>query len=274
MRVRRGPATVTGDAHRTRPAKRPQATGPEAGTGKARKGRPGSQETSLRPPSRKPSWKGVALLMKLRAAGLIAGLVSLSAAATAVAAPVTVNLRVEGADRTLYEDPSPSTCGRSPSRATARSTRATARPPTRVPPRRPRRPGAARSSRGDRARGQLVGPVRQPQLHARRGRERGLRPGQRALLRRVPERPVRQPRLVRRPGAERRRRPVRLRRRQRDAAEAHRPRRRRSRARRSRRRSPTRAAAPPSRARTSAAGESAPTAPSPSARSPIAARTT
>jgi hypothetical protein len=44
-------------------------------------------------------------LKKLRAAGLIAGLLSLSVAASAAAAPVTVNVRVEGADRTLNEDP-------------------------------------------------------------------------------------------------------------------------------------------------------------------------
>lgn len=43
--------------------------------------------------------------MTLRSAGLITGLLLLSLAAPAVAAPVTVNLRVEGADRTLFEDP-------------------------------------------------------------------------------------------------------------------------------------------------------------------------
>ena len=45
--------------------------------------------------------------MQLRSAGLVAGLVALSliAAASAAAAPVTVNLRIEGADRTLFEDP-------------------------------------------------------------------------------------------------------------------------------------------------------------------------
>jgi hypothetical protein len=43
--------------------------------------------------------------MKLRLAGCITGLVLLSLTAPAAAAPVTVNLRVEGADRTLFEDP-------------------------------------------------------------------------------------------------------------------------------------------------------------------------
>jgi hypothetical protein len=43
--------------------------------------------------------------MKLRSAGLISGLLLLSFAAPAAAAPVTVNLRVEGVDRTLFEDP-------------------------------------------------------------------------------------------------------------------------------------------------------------------------
>ena len=56
-------------------------------------GRPGSQETSLRPPSRTPSWKGVAPRMKLSlSTGLAAGLLAV-AAAPALAAPVTVDLR-------------------------------------------------------------------------------------------------------------------------------------------------------------------------------------
>ena len=63
VRIRRGPATVTGEAtawRRTSPV-----TEPSRRPGKARRGRPGSQETFLRPPSRSPSWKGVAHSMKL-----------------------------------------------------------------------------------------------------------------------------------------------------------------------------------------------------------------
>src|SRR5829696_2489116 len=53
VRIRRGPATVTGEA----PACESEPLVPR-GTGKARKGRPGSQETSLRPQSPNPRGKG------------------------------------------------------------------------------------------------------------------------------------------------------------------------------------------------------------------------
>ena len=63
-------------------------------------GRPGSQETSLRPPSRTPSWKGVALSMKLSLSpASIAGLLARRSARARRAGDVTV--RVEGAARTL-----------------------------------------------------------------------------------------------------------------------------------------------------------------------------
>ena len=56
MRIRRGPATVTGEAFRTRE----QATGPITDREGA-SGRPGSQETSLRPQARSPRGRGGSL---------------------------------------------------------------------------------------------------------------------------------------------------------------------------------------------------------------------
>jgi hypothetical protein len=66
---------------------------------------PGSQETSLRPSSRDPSWKGVAPSMKLRTPGLAAGaaIVAALSAAPALAAGPTVKVRVEGETGTLLE---------------------------------------------------------------------------------------------------------------------------------------------------------------------------
>ena len=61
VQVRRGPATVTGDAHRT------DATGPPCGPGRRERVEPGSQETSLRPsPLRGPRGKGVGSMKRLR----------------------------------------------------------------------------------------------------------------------------------------------------------------------------------------------------------------
>src|SRR5215213_11258732 len=71
--------------------------------GKAREVGPGAR----RPPSdrkaEKPSWKGVAHMHKLLS-GLVAG-TALLAAAPAGAAPVTVDLRIEGPSRTVFEGP-------------------------------------------------------------------------------------------------------------------------------------------------------------------------
>src|SRR3954462_5854512 len=71
--------------------------------GKAREVGPGAR----RPPSdrkaEKPSWKGVAHMHKLLS-GLVAG-IALLAAAPAGAAPVTVDLRIEGPNRTVFEGP-------------------------------------------------------------------------------------------------------------------------------------------------------------------------
>src|SRR5262245_41556126 len=89
------------------PARAPgaRATGPRQRPGKAWDGRPGSQETC---PARKPdtpSRKGVAS-MQHRLAGLaLAVLALLAPASVAAAAPVTVNLRIEGATSTLFEGP-------------------------------------------------------------------------------------------------------------------------------------------------------------------------
>src|SRR5277367_6558043 len=73
-------------------------------------GRPGSQETCRRPKAHKPSWKGVGSMnalsrrMLLALAGAVISLV-LAFSASAVAAPITVNLRVEGSTKTLFEGP-------------------------------------------------------------------------------------------------------------------------------------------------------------------------
>src|SRR5918995_6667360 len=75
VRIRRGPATVTGEAHRTRP--QAAATGLAARAGKAPEGR--ARKPGDLPPTQadQPSRKGVAPPMKLRTpAGLAAGLLS------------------------------------------------------------------------------------------------------------------------------------------------------------------------------------------------------
>jgi len=59
VQIRRGPATVTGDADRTRIAAHGHWHATTA-AGKARDGRPGSQETSSDRQAHTPSWKGVA----------------------------------------------------------------------------------------------------------------------------------------------------------------------------------------------------------------------
>src|ERR1044071_7393778 len=62
-----------------------------------------------RPPSDhkagNPRGKGWLISMHKLIAGLAAGLAVLVAAPGALAAPVTVDLRIEGADRTLFEGP-------------------------------------------------------------------------------------------------------------------------------------------------------------------------
>src|SRR3954462_3572672 len=98
VRNRRGPATVTGDATRTS-ASAPEPLDRRRRPGKAREGRPGSQETC---PDRKAH---IALVerggfMLHRLAGLaLAVLALLVPASVAAAAPVTV--RVESAAATL-----------------------------------------------------------------------------------------------------------------------------------------------------------------------------
>src|SRR3954447_11735512 len=104
VRNRRGPATVTGDATRTS-ASAPEPLDRRRRTGKARDGRPGSQETC-------PDHKAhIALVerggfMLHRLAGLaLAVLALLVSASVAAAAPVTVNLRIEGPTATVFEGP-------------------------------------------------------------------------------------------------------------------------------------------------------------------------
>ncbi len=82
--------------------------------GKARRSRPGSQETSLRPKAHKPSWKGVGSMLKSRAvpkALLFACLLSLVLASLAHAAPASVTVRVEGANQTLLPETTVTTNG-------------------------------------------------------------------------------------------------------------------------------------------------------------------
>ena len=73
--IRRGPATVIGDAVRTQPL---ATTSRREGAA----GRPESQETSLRPQSQQPSWKGVALMNRKTLTALV-GAVVLALAASA-----------------------------------------------------------------------------------------------------------------------------------------------------------------------------------------------
>src|SRR4051794_4804668 len=104
VRIRRGPATVTGDATRTS-AGALEPLDRRRRPGKARSGRPGSQETC---PDRKAHnalvERGGFMLHRL--AGLaLAVLALLVPASVAAAAPVTVNLRIEGPTATVFEGP-------------------------------------------------------------------------------------------------------------------------------------------------------------------------
>ena len=94
---------MTGEAHRWR--LRAASHWRAARAGKARKGRPGSQETCS-DPKPKPSWKGVAPDMNPhRRSGLAAGILGLGLLAPAAAhAGVPVNLRIEGPTKTVFED--------------------------------------------------------------------------------------------------------------------------------------------------------------------------
>src|SRR3954465_5878841 len=117
VQLRRGPATVTGDA--TREAPPPRGRGPPPGGARRRSshwtadggpGRRGAVGPGARRPAPtarliSPSWKGVALMLHRLAGLALAVLALLAFAGTAAAAPVTVNLRVEGATRTLFEGP-------------------------------------------------------------------------------------------------------------------------------------------------------------------------
>src|SRR4051794_13061968 len=73
--------------------------GPGRREGEARE--PGDLPPTTSPTPRGRGW----LLQPHRPAGLLAGLLCPAAAAPAAAAPVTVDLRIEGRDRTLFEGP-------------------------------------------------------------------------------------------------------------------------------------------------------------------------
>src|SRR3954451_13595702 len=105
VRNRRGPATVTGGRHPHERASA-RATGPPTAVREgAGNGRPGSQETC---PDRKAH---IALVerggfMLHRLAGLALAVIAvLLPASLAAAAPVTVNLRIEGPASTVFEGP-------------------------------------------------------------------------------------------------------------------------------------------------------------------------
>ena len=102
MRIRRGPATVIGDAGRRESHWR------EILAGKAAAGRPVSQETRPDLEAHTPSWKGVALMKqnKLLAGGGAMLVLALALGSTALGAVVRpsgprVTVRVEGLSRTL-----------------------------------------------------------------------------------------------------------------------------------------------------------------------------
>src|SRR3954463_460340 len=99
VRIRRGPATVTGDAVRTS-ARALEPLDRRRRAGKARSGRPGSQETC---PDRKAH---IALVerggcMSRRLLALAAVALAIAALPAASAAAATVSVRVEGATRTI-----------------------------------------------------------------------------------------------------------------------------------------------------------------------------
>src|SRR3954453_8000433 len=104
VRIRRGPATVTGDATRTSAAAL-EPLDRRRRPGKAGSGRPGSQETR---PGRNAHIalveRGGSMLHRLAGAAL-AAFALLAPASVAAAAPVTVNLRIEGPATTVFEGP-------------------------------------------------------------------------------------------------------------------------------------------------------------------------
>ena len=94
MRIRRGPATVTGEAAAGGATRRPLGA---RGPGKARSGRPGSQETSSDRPSRQPSWKGVAHSMKLSITAVMVAGAPLARRGTGARRAATVDRARRGA---------------------------------------------------------------------------------------------------------------------------------------------------------------------------------
>src|SRR3954452_22519702 len=75
-------------------------------SGKARPGESGSQETCLRPQATRSLEERGGSMPKLQTfAALVAAWATLVLAGPAAAAPVTVNLRVEGSTQTLFDGP-------------------------------------------------------------------------------------------------------------------------------------------------------------------------
>src|SRR5919199_1548220 len=104
VQIRRGPATVTGDATRESAAA-PEPLDRRRRAGKARGGRPGSQETCPDCTAHIALAEGVALMLHRLAGLALAVLALLVPASVAAAAPVTVNLRIEGPTSTVFEGP-------------------------------------------------------------------------------------------------------------------------------------------------------------------------
>ena len=136
VRIRRGPATVTGDAHRGAPVARSHCP-PRSGIGKARRGRPGSQETCLRPKPTSPRGKGWlhAHVSSHLTVTLLAGCPLASPARRrrplAAGDPATVTVRVEGFNADAARRRRRSRPTTRPCQGRQRGTRAPARAPLR-----------------------------------------------------------------------------------------------------------------------------------------------
>src|SRR5205085_11569985 len=85
-----------------------ETTGEQRSLGRRGRESPGSQETCLRPKATYPSRKGRLIHMNTRngALAVLAAAVACAAPATnAAAAPTTVNVRIEGKTKTIFEGP-------------------------------------------------------------------------------------------------------------------------------------------------------------------------
>ena len=125
MRIRRGPATVTGDADRTRAGARRHWDATTAAREGAGRVGPGARRPASDRQAHTPSWKGVAPCSIDPSSAQPSRCARWSRAAVAQAAPVTVTVRVEGATTTVFEvrvttdHPRPATSRRTPRRTSA-----------------------------------------------------------------------------------------------------------------------------------------------------------